>query len=1116
MKPAMSEAFNVTPFRLGSIPSSSDSLLDEQNATWQAGRRIRVEELLERDHSLKLDDEALLDLLYNEIRLRDDLGETPTLEEYQSRFPQLAGALRVQFQIHEAMRSGKSLAGLSPDGDAVSDAPSLPTIPGFEMLDELGRGAMGVVYKARHLRLNRPAAIKMILAGAHAGPRERARFETEARAVARLQHPHIVQIHEIGEQDGRPFFCMELVRGGNLADKLSSGPLPFGQAAELAELLGRAVHHAHEQQILHRDLKPANVLLTPCEVRRGVKLGSAGKECYFEPKITDFGLAKLLDQPVDATGGYGTGGPMGTPPYMAPEQACQPPSDAFGKRADSGRATDVYALGAILYEMLTGRPPFLAATVFDTLQQVMTLDPVPPRRLQPGVPRDLEAICLACLRKGPQKRYATALDLADDLRRFLEGKPIRERPPAPWEPALKWARRRPAAAAWVVLGLLAFLALSAGGLYYLEHRQEWARQDALDRYQRFLKRRDEALFQGTLLTAVGMDSREQASVDLRGTKETAREALKLASVSLEDEAEWVPAANLTALEQSNLAASCYELLLILARATGQPLPDTTPQEQREQAAEGLRILDRASRFGSPTRAFYLCQARMLAQHGDSSASDAARNRAEALQPVSASDYYLTGFDQYQVGDTSRALCSFQEALRLQPNHFEAQCFLAICALNAGRPGEARIGLTACIGQRPGFAWSYLLRGVAAVQEQANADAEADFSAAQNLDGSELVRFAVHANRGRALLRQGKLKEAIADLQKAAESRPQECQAYVMLAQAYQRSKQYAEADRALATALRLRPDLPLVHRTSAEMLWERGEQDEALRQYDRAIALEREKAPSPLLADDYVARGRILHAQRRFADAVAAFDDALRLSPELARAHYFRGESLLALNRFAESEQAFSECLRNGPPFGSALRSRGLARVRQGHFGGAVEDYTEALHMERDASILEHLGWAYFFTDAWKLAEQYFEESLRLDGTQSDAIVGRGLTRVMLGDYRRAVVDAETVLSANKPDTPEMMHNVACVYALAAARVRSDNTEGQREALEKRYRQGAIAALEKALGLVPAERRFAFWNENMRPDPALDAIRTTPEFAQFDAKLRKEFTANKQDPEKSP
>jgi serine/threonine protein kinase len=204
----MSDAFKMGPVRRGSLSaSSSDSLLDEQNRRWREGCRVCVEELLERCSSLSLDDECLLDLIYNEIRLRDDAGDTPTLAEYQRRFPQLGDALRVQFQVHKAMRPGQALAEISTAEAADSGPHVLPTIPGFEVLDELGRGAMGVVYKARHLRLNRPAALKMILAGAHAGPRERARFETEARAVARLQHSHIVQIHEIGEQDGRPFFA---------------------------------------------------------------------------------------------------------------------------------------------------------------------------------------------------------------------------------------------------------------------------------------------------------------------------------------------------------------------------------------------------------------------------------------------------------------------------------------------------------------------------------------------------------------------------------------------------------------------------------------------------------------------------------------------------------------------------------------------------------------------------------------------------------------------------------------------------------------------------------------------------------------------------------------------
>ncbi|HEY7329544.1 MAG TPA: tetratricopeptide repeat protein [Gemmataceae bacterium] len=1060
---------------------------------------------------MSLDDDCLLDLIYNEMRLREEAGDRPSLEEYQRRFPRLGEALRVQFQVHEAMRPGQALAELSTVEAAASDLREMPTFPGFEVLGELGRGAMGVVYKARHLRLNRPAALKMILAGAHAGPRERARFETEARAVARLQHPHIVQIHEIGEHDGRSFLCMELVHGGSLADKLAAGPLPFRQAAELAELLARAVHYAHEQRIVHRDLKPANVLLTPSDARRGIRLGTERKDDYFEPKITDFGLAKLLDQPADATGGYGSGGPMGTPPYMAPEQACQPPRDAYGKRADNSRATDVYALGAILYEMLTGRPPFLAATVFDTLQQVMALDPVPPRRLQPHVPRDLESICLACLRKEPRRRYATALDLADDLRRFLEGKPIRQRQPAPWEPALKWAKRRPAAAAWIVLGLAGLLGLAASGLYYIEHRRDWARQEALDRYEHFLKHRDEALFQGTLLSAIGMASRDEAGADLHATQEVAREALRLAGVSTEVGTGPRRDAHLTAPEQSNLTNGCYELLLILARATGQPLGGMTHEEQREQAEQGLRILDRASQLGQPTRAFYLCQAHLLALRGDAAESETARKRAEALLPVTASDFYLTGVDQYEGGrDATRAIHSFRDALRLQPNHFEAQCFLAICSLHAGRPGEARIGLTACIGQRPRFAWTYILRAVAAVQEQAYAEAEEDFAAALTLDQGELLEFAVRANRGRALLRQGQLEEAIAELEKAVALRPGECQAHVLLAQAFERRKQYAEADRAAETAIRLRPDLTLVHRTRAELLWQRGELVEALRHYDKAIALERKKGTSPLLTEDYLAQGRIRHAQGRFAEAVAAYDSALHLAPQLARAHYYRGESLLALNRFPEAERAFSECLCNGPPFGSGFRRRGLARVRQGHFAGAIEDYTEALHLERDASILEHLGWAYFFTDAWKLAEKNFEEAITLNGKPGTTHVGRGLARVMLGDYRRAVVDAETVLSANKPDTAEMMHNVACIYALAAARVRADSVEAQRETLEKRYRQQAIAALGKALHLVPAEKRLAFWDEKMRPDSALDSIRPSPEFTQLDAQLQKESAPKKE------
>jgi WD40 repeat protein/tetratricopeptide (TPR) repeat protein len=291
---------------------------------------------------------------------------------------------------------------------------------------------MGVVYQARQVSLNRLVALKMILAGGHAGAEHRARFRSEAEAVARLQHPHIVQIYEVGEQDGRPYFSLELMDGGNLDRRLNGTPQPARQAAQLVETLARATQAAHDRGIVHRDLKPGNVLLTADGT----------------PKITDFGLAKHLQSDAAQTA---SGAIMGTPSYMAPEQA-------RGKSREAEPRTDVYALGAILYELLTGRPPFKAATTFDTLMQVISEEPVPPSRLQPTLPRDLETICLKCLEKEPARRYATAETLAEDLRRFRNGEPILARPTSVWERGMKWARRRPA-----VAGLLTALILVVTG-----------------------------------------------------------------------------------------------------------------------------------------------------------------------------------------------------------------------------------------------------------------------------------------------------------------------------------------------------------------------------------------------------------------------------------------------------------------------------------------------------------------------------------------------------------------------------------------------------------------------------------------------------------------------------
>jgi hypothetical protein len=331
-----------------------------------------------------------------------------------------------------------------------------PRIPGYELLGELGHGGIGIVYKALHLRLNRVVALKMVQDSRCLHPENLVRFLSEAEAVAGVQHPHIAQIYEVGQMDGRPYFTMEFVEGGTLAQKIARAPQSPRQAAHLVEMLARAVQAAHQCGIIHRDLKPANVLLAADGT----------------PRITDFGLAKRLQGDSGLTQ---TGEILGTPSYMAPEQA-------DGRIKDLGPCTDVYALGAILYECLIGRPPFVGVTVLDVLDQVKNKEPLPFGRLRIAVPRDLETICLKCLHKDPRRRYASAEELAEDLRRFLEGRPIVARPIGVLASVWLWCHRpeRVAGAGifsvalavvfifWSALGILVL----ASDVYHVERPRE--------------------------------------------------------------------------------------------------------------------------------------------------------------------------------------------------------------------------------------------------------------------------------------------------------------------------------------------------------------------------------------------------------------------------------------------------------------------------------------------------------------------------------------------------------------------------------------------------------------------------------------------------------------------
>lgn len=785
-----------------------------------------------------------------------------------------------------------------------------PSVDGYEILGVLGRGAMGVVYKARQVKLNRLVALKMLLAGAHAGPSQLARFSTEGEAVARLQHPNIVQIYEVGEHDGLPYFSLEYADGGSLSQKIAGNPQPPREAAQIVEQLALAMSVAHDRNIIHRDLKPANVLLTMDGL----------------PKITDFGLAKRLEDDSSQTK---SGTLMGTPSYMPPEQA-------RGSASEMGPLADLYSLGAVLYELLTGRPPFRGTTIIETLEQVRTQEPVPPTRLQPKCPRDLETITLKCLQKEPHKRYANCEALAADLHHFLNGEPIQARPVGHIERSWRWCRRNPRVAALTAaVAVLLVAVLGSSTVIGVRHSRE---QDAIAATEKVAVQRKE---QATEAIAGGNYQRAQdllrwsdpllsGSADLQEVRsdletlkaqvdvyaafkqqlDSARFACWFGSrkqqeegrrschelVGLYDKIEGRTGRGLGGLPPLNelqmqlFKEDVFELFLMAGLIERDLAANGGDAAERKAAQQALDWFDRAEQVVPGTRTLRNRRAQCFAQLGDAVAESKNIEQAKAITPTSAVDHFWHAFANQQRGDEAlgrkdvkaapdlfrKAIAGYAAFLQLRPDNFWGYFNWASCHFKLNdRPDlvDAQIGYTACMRLRTDFAWPYNNRGAVHLRLGEHDLAVADFTAA-------LARYQhyseAHANRGLAYLALDKTDLALADFNQAIVLKPDYADAYRGRGETFSKRKQFADAVRDFTRLLDLSEDKAPVHEKRAAVYRALGQAEDAIKDYGQVIA----KNPKNL--DARAARAELFLGRGRYPEARDELTHILEAAPKAA------------------------------------------------------------------------------------------------------------------------------------------------------------------------------------------------------------------------------------------
>jgi len=906
--------------------------------------------------------------------------------------------------------------------DVTTTDESLPHVAGYEILGEIGRGAVGIVYRARHLELNRLVAIKMILAGPLSSPKAQQRFRLESQAIARLRHPRIVQVHDVGEQDGRLYLVLELVEGGNLATSIAEGPRAAAKAARIVAELAEAVEHAHTHGVIHRDLKPANVLFhDPSRSGHALSTDVDG-ECQL--KITDFGLAKVTSE--DAPGEVSvtqSGEFLGTPSYTAPEQA----------RGDAklvGPQADVYSLGAILYELLTGRPPFQGASVVETLMQVAHHEVVPAVRLVPGVPRDLDTVCAKCLQKDPERRYQTANDLARDLRRFLAGEPILARPIGRFERTARWIRRRPGDAAGIAGGVLLVALLAGAGVWsaWRDATLERAVQAEFSEASRHAQASDWRAARAALerarvrLDAGGNDELESRLARSTGDIETAQrlEAIRLGRAGVED-GQFDVERNRRRADESYAAE--------FARAGfGDVFVDATG------AAAGIARSDIRRAWIGALDDWSACQASV-------SRADRRRTLLELARRVE--------------DDPTGALTRWRD-----PDAWADPA--ALSALVASPPAQASIELLIAIGDR-----LRQLRGDAVpllerVQSEHPDDFWANFALADALVGKAPARAARYYqaalalrpdsataanNLGRCLAVAGSPLEALPHLERAVRIDPQFGLAHSNLGNVLTMLGRHDEAIAAGLEAVRLEPERAEALNNLGHTYAEAGRSDDTLVTYERAAALDPKSATAHAnLCTLLRTKGRLAEALEhgltaveldpqsvgaannyglalatagRHAEGLVHLERANALEPDHALSLLNLSSTLRALGRYREAVAASERLLKLDAKSAKAHGSLAMAYAEIGRLDEAVASIAHAAELEpEDARIRQNQGILLQSVGRIDEAIAAYRRALELAPrtTRLHLILGNAL--LVRGDWDGARSELQTFLEESAPADP--------------------------------------------------------------------------------------------------